>query len=125
MKIIDAIALCDDLKENSYDYEHKLAWLSKLDLMIQRSIIDVHEGGGDAECCGYDADTDERTELLAPAPFDAMYLHWLKAQIDLENGDYAKYNADIALFNAEYAAFESDYHRNHAPISSAAQRFLF
>lgn len=124
MKIIDAIALCDDLKPNSYAYEHKIAWLSKLDMMIQHSIIDVHDGG-DGECRGYDADTDERTELLAPAPFDAMYLHWLKAQIDIENGDYAKYNADIALFNAEYAAFESDYHRNHAPISGALQRFVF
>ena len=124
MKIIDAIALCDDLKANSYDYEHKLAWLSKLDMMIQRSIIDVHEGG-EVKCRGYDADTDGRTELLAPAPFDVIYLHWLKAQIDMENGDYAKYNADIALFNAEFAAFESDYHRNHVPISSAAQGFVF
>lgn len=124
MKIHDAITRTDALKYNTYEHAEKIAWLSKLDWMIKRNIIDTHEGAEAVYFGGYDADTDTRMELLAPAPYDEVYLRWLEAQIDLANGEIDKYNASIMLFNTEYEAFENYYNRNHLPLS-AGKRFLF
>lgn len=124
MTIHNAITRTDTLKYNTYEHAEKIAWLSKLDWMIKRNIIDTHEGGETVPFGGYDADTDTMAELLAPAPYDEVYLRWLEAQIDLANGEIDKYNASITLFNAEYEAFENYYNRNHLPLS-AGKRFLF
>ncbi|MBR5571115.1 MAG: hypothetical protein IKV99_00535, partial [Oscillospiraceae bacterium] len=122
--IHDAITRTDTLKFNTYELADKINWLSKLDWMLKRLIIDTHEGGEEIAFSGYDADTDTSTELLAPAPYDEMYLRWLEAQIDLANGEIDKYNASIMLFNTEYEAYENYYNRNHMPLS-AGRRFLF
>ena len=45
MKIIEAIDTIDAQKHNTYSYREKVAWLSRLDGMIKRLIIDTHEGG--------------------------------------------------------------------------------
>ena len=74
--------------------------------MVKRLIIDTHEGGDDVEFTGYDASTDQNTEMLVPAPFDEMYIRWLEAQIDYTNQEYLKYNNAMSLFTAlwqEYA----------------------
>ena len=44
MKIIEAINRIDSLKHNTYSNNEKLAWLSRLDSMVKRLIIDTHEG---------------------------------------------------------------------------------
>lgn len=124
MTIQDAITRTDTLKFNTYELADKINWLSKLDWMLKRLVIDTHEGAKDNAFCGYTADTDTSTELLAPAPYDEMYLRWLEAQIDLANGEIDKYNASIMLFNTEYEAYENYYNRTHMPLS-AGSRFLF
>lgn len=124
MTIMDAIDRTDAVKFNTYQNAEKIAWLSKLDGMIKKHIIDTHEGGGNISFSGYTDQTDKSTVLLAPAPYDEMYLRWLEAQIDLANGEYDKYNASILMFNAEYEAFEAWYNRTHRSLS-AGKRFLF
>ena len=124
MTIIEAITRVDHLKRgNSYGPEDKITWLSKLDWMIKRHIIDTHEGGDDIAFNGYDADTDQRTKLLAPPPYDEMYLRWLEAQIALANNEYDSYNAAITRFNTEYEAFACYYNREHLP--KQAGRFVW
>ena len=123
MTIMEAISHTDGLKQNSYSNTHKVEWLNKVDGMVKRLIIDTHEGGEAVTFTGYNDDTPMDTELLVPAPFDALYQRWLEAQIDLANAEYDKYNASISLFNTEYQAFENDYNRKHKPISRG--RFVF
>lgn len=48
MKLIEAITKIDHLKHNTFGKEEKIAWLSTLDGMVKRQIIDTHEGA-DAE----------------------------------------------------------------------------
>lgn len=124
MTILEAISRTDALKFNTYTDAEKIAWLSKLDSMLKRHILDTHEGSEGATFCGYTDKTDRNTQLLARSPYDEMYLRWLEAQIDLANGEYEKYNASILMFNAEYEAFENDYNRTHRPLS-AGRRFVF
>ena len=125
MKIIDAISKVDDLKPNRYDEEHKVGWLSNLDLRVKNEIIDTHEGASEIGFIGYSLDVDKDTKLLVPAPYDEMYIHWLMAQIDLANGEYNKYNAEITMFNTEWEDYAKHYNRTHMPITQGKKRFLF
>ena len=124
MKIIEAINRIDSLKHNTYSNNEKLAWLSRMDSMVKRLIIDTHEGGEGITFTGYDDRTDLNTELLVPAPFDEMYLRWLEAQIDYTNGEYDKYNNAILMFNTDFGDYAAYYNQNHRPVNRG-KRFLF
>ncbi len=115
MKIIEAINRIDSLKHNTYSQNEKVAWLSRLDSMVKRLIIDTHEGGDDVTFTGYDDRTDMETEMLVPAPFDEVYLRWLEAQIDYANGEYDKYNNSILMYQTAYDGYANYYNRNHMP----------
>ena len=116
MKLIEAITKIDKLKHNTYDKEEKLAWLSELDGIVKQKIIDTHEGGSQMIFTGYDIDTPDDTQLLVPAPYDGLYLHWLESKIDYYNGEYSRYNNAMMLFNTGYGSYAEDYHRTHKPL---------
>ena len=115
MKIIDAISQIDSLKHNTYSESDKIAWLSRLDSMVKRLIIDTHEGAEDVTFTPYDSSTDLETALLVPEPFDEIYLRWLEAQIDYANGEYGKYNNAILMYQAAFDGYANYYNRNHMP----------
>ena len=138
MKIIEAINQIDSLKRNTYSQSDKIRWLSRLDLMIWRLIISTHEGipmvpeepsEEDAEPVmkpmefhGYDDSTPADTELLAYAPFDQMYLNWMEAQIDYENGEFDRYNNAIVVFNTCFGQFRNDYNAHHKALTKGTFR---
>ena len=113
MTIIEAIDKINSLKPNSYTQVDKVKWLSALDGIIKKEIIDTHEGAEDVTFNKYDEDTDVSTELLVPYPYDDVYVKWLEAQIDYANGETAKYNNSMAMYNTAYSAFERYYNRTH------------
>ena len=115
MKIIEAISKIDDLKHNTYSQSDKIGWLSRLDSMVKRLIIDTHEGGEDVVFTGYTSETNPETEMLIPAPFDEAYLRWLEAQIDYANGEIGKYNNSIEMYNTAWQAYQNYYNRTHMP----------
>jgi hypothetical protein len=115
MTIMDAIFRLGELKPNSYSQSEKIKWLSTLDGIVKREIIDTHEGGEDIAFEGYDENSDLATVLLIPAPYDDVYLRWLEAQIDYANGEYAKYNNSMTAYNDAYTAFQRYYNRTHMP----------
>lgn len=123
MKIIDAINGIDSLKHNTYTKRDKVGWLSRLDAMVKKHIIDTHEGADEVTFTGYDDSTDLQAELLVPAPFDEMYLRWLEAQIDYTNGEYNKYNQSMLMFKAAYDGYANYYNRNHMPIGKSFKYF--
>lgn len=123
MTIIEAINRIDDLKHNTYDQKDKLEWLSRLDSMVKRLIIDTHEGGEDVSFTGYDDSTDIHTELLIPAPFDEVYLRWMEAQIDYSNGEYDKYNNSIEMYNTSWTGYQNYYNRTHMPKGKSMKFF--
>lgn len=115
MKISEAISRLDSLKHNTYTQSDKVAWLSRLDAMVKKQIIDTHEGADEVTFTGYDDSTDLQTELLIPEPFDEVYLRWMEAQIDYTNGEYSKYNNSIDMFHTSYNAYANHYNRTHMP----------
>lgn len=121
MKICEAINRLDSLLQNTYSEQDKVEWLSKLDWMVKRHIIDTHEG--DVPYKGYDEATDLNTELLIPAPYDEVYLRWLEAKIHYYNGEYEKYNNAVDMFNTEFNAYKNLYNREHMPKGKSFKYF--
>lgn len=115
MKIIEAINQIDSLKHNTYSQDNKLEWLSRLDAMVKKHIIDTHEGGEEVIFTDYNDMTDLQTDLLVPAPYDEVYLRWMEAQIDYYNGEYEKYNNAIEMFDTAYQGYQNYYNRTHKP----------
>ncbi len=118
MTILEAINRVDSTKQNSYTQIEKVDWLSTLDGVIKRDIIDTHEDGEDVVFEGYNTETSLDTELLVPAPYDDIYIRWLEARIDYANGEYGKYNNSSTAYNDAYSLFSNYYNRNHMPLGS-------
>lgn len=72
---------------------------------------------------GYTEETNPDTVLIVPAPYDALYLYWLEAQIDYYNGEMDRYNNAAGRFTLAQQEFIDHYHRTHRPIS-ANKRFF-
>ena len=123
MKIIEAITSLDALKFNTYTQTDKVGWLSRLDNMVKKHIIDTHEGAEDVTFTGYDDSTDLQMELLVPAPHDEMYLRWMEAQIDYSNGEYDKYNNSIEMYNTSWTGYQNYYNRTHMPKGKSMKFF--
>jgi len=117
MTLQEAISRTDELKPNSYTEKEKILWLSKLDWMLVRNVIRTHDGDQMDDFSGYNESTDLSTELIAPEPYDTMYIKWLEAQIDLANAEYNRYNASISLFTADYNAYGAFYTASNMPKS--------
>lgn len=117
MTIIEAINQIDAIKPNTFEQLEKVKWLSVLDGMVKREIIDTHEGADSVVFEGYSEETPLETELLIPAPYDEVYLRWLEARIDHANNEYGKYNNSSVMFNNAYMEYWRYYNRNHLPLS--------
>lgn len=124
MKIIESINRLDNLQSNTYTQSDKVEWLSRLDSMIKRQIIDTHEGAEDVSFSGYTSATPLDTILLVPAPYDEVYLRWMEAQIHYHNGEYDRYNNAIIMFNTDFEAYQRHYNSAHKPVQRG-RRFMF
>lgn len=116
MTINEAIQKIDEMKPNTYKVSDKIKWLSILDGMVKRLIIDTHKDGEDIVFSTYDDNTPLTKELLVPEPHDEMYVAWLESKMDYYNGEYTKYNNSVTHFNELYSAYENDYNRHHMPL---------
>lgn len=123
MTLLEAINRIDVLKPNSYSQGEKIQWLSNLDGIIKREIIDTHEGGEGIVYNGYTEGTNLTTALLVPAPYDDVYLRYLEMQIDYANGEYGKYNNSMSMYDTAYSNFQRYYNRTHMPIGKKFKFF--
>ncbi len=116
MTLKEAINTCDGLRVNDYAEAEKIAWLSNLDGMIKKEIIDCHEGSQQVTFSGYTAETPDNTELLVPEPYSDLYIKYLFAQIDFNNAEFTRYNNSMVMFNYAYQQYADAYNRNHMPL---------
>lgn len=122
MTIYEAIDNLDEKKPNMMSNRLKIAALSRLDGLIFEEIIKKHAGREEYEnFTGYTEATDPGTELLAPWPYDEMYVYWLMAEVDQQTMETDKYNNDMIMFNQKYEMFHDFWRRNHMPLSNIRQ----
>ena len=120
MRLQQAIDRVDEMRPNMQSRELKIGWLSELDGLVWREIIQNHypKPGEEIRMCvmpEYDSDTDPGQKLLVPAPYDNIYTYWLMAKIDEQTLEQEKYNNDQAMFNASYDSFSDYWTRTHMP----------
>ena len=53
--------------------------------------------------------------LLAPAPYDGLYRHYVEAQIHYANGELERYNNAMALWNNGLMTLRDHWCRGHMP----------
>lgn len=115
MTINEAVHRIDNIKPNTYSMPEKIKWLSTLDGIIKKQIIDTHRNGGSIVFNEYTEETDLKTQLLVPAPYDDIYLFYLESKIDYWNGEVKKYNNSNAMFIEAYDEFAKYYNRMNMP----------
>lgn len=120
MTIREIITQVDNLKPNQYSDEEKIKWLSAVESMIYNDVILTHENKENITFNGFDEDTDDNTELIAPEPYANLYVMWLFAKIDFNNAEIGRYNNSQAMFNNSYMEFQNYWNRTHMPISVPA-----
>ena len=75
-------------------------------------VVRVHEGGQGAVLPG---ELIDAAELLAPAPYDGLYRHYVEAQIHYANGELERYNNAMALWNNGLMTLRDYWCREHLP----------
>ena len=58
--------------------------------------------------------------LLAPYPYDELYVAYLKMKIDEENGETQRYNNSATIFNSYFEDYLKAYNKDHMPIGRRA-----
>lgn len=118
MKISEVIAKLDSLKPNAFAMEDKIGWINELEGRIKKEIVDTHEAAEPVEFDGYAGEESLEQVLIAPAPWDNVYLRWLECMVDYYNGESARFANSRILFNDSYADFAAWYNRTHRPLST-------
>lgn len=124
MYAIDIINAVDEIRPNSIDIDQKAAWLTRCDGMIWEHVIRTHEGGTHMHPFhGFDEGDAQFGLLMIPEPHRAIYEYYLMAQIDLTNGDTARYDNDMILYNDAVSKFAREWHREHMPRAQPGMIF--
>ena len=124
------LAQVDDLLPNSYPGEQKRRWLRQAEGFVLEGgsihvdgegtvleeVLRAHEGGEAAELPDELADA---APLLAPAPYDGLYRHYVEAQIHYANWELERYNNAMALWNNGLMTLRDHWCRGHMPRRQA------
>ncbi len=123
MTLMEAITQADETNKNPYSRKQKVVWLSRVEAMVKKDVIDAHEGSEHISFQSYDEHTDLKTVLIMPQPYDECYIHYLQAQVYYANEEIDRYNRAMTMFNALFDDFKSHYKKNHTPKGSGRFRF--
>lgn len=105
-------------KPSDISDESLVAWLSNLDGQIYAETISWHEDTDDVAHGPYST-AEMEDVLLVPEPYaEDVYVQYLKARINHELSETAKYNNCMIVHRAALDAFSAYYNRNHMPKQS-------
>ena len=115
MTIREAIEQIDDLKHNTYTTRQKQQWLMELESRLRETLAR----------CGESAPAAENLDapLLAQPPYDAMYIHYLSAQMDYHSEEFDRYNNAMAMFEAVFDDFRRALSRACSPDGARLRYF--
>ena len=116
MTISEAITQLQAVKENQYDDETLVRWISDLEGTLYADIVKNHEGSEDIPHGRYSVDTDMDTVLMVPEPYSDIYIKYLMAQVDYHNAEMQRYTNSMIMYNVALDAFAGWYNRNNMPL---------
>jgi hypothetical protein len=95
-------------KPNSFSEEHLLSFLNEIEAKVAYELTE--------DFTPYEEVDD--TVLLAPSPYDMLYVSYLKAQIDYANEEIESYANNQAQHDLEYDKFTDWIIREHVNVES-------
>lgn len=126
MTVEQAIRAADGMRPNNpYAPETKYRWLRECDALIRTQVV-VKSATGDYEGVGADyagEEMDELTELLAPAPYDALYPHYMAGQMDMALGESDRAANELAQYNALLNGFATWMRQTYMPAKQTKLRY--
>ena len=116
MTIGEAIERIDRLKENQYEKEDKVKWLSDLDKSLIDIVFSKHEDS-EVEYSPYEeSENADEIVLLVPDPYSELYISLLNYKIDYFNGEYERFNNAAMMYNLQLQDFMNYWNREHKPL---------
>ncbi len=116
MKIKEALDRTYALRPDSFGQEEKIAWLSELDHQLYREVFLTHENNTASPSAFPYSPCDTEKELMIPAPYDKVYISYLKAKIEEAYGEVDSYNNAAAMYHQQLGEFKRFWHRNNKPL---------
>lgn len=117
MKLSEALERVKLEKPHSYSEDHCTLFITEAEMQVQDFL-----GYSVGERIKYDWEKDGNVELIAPAPYDRLYISWLKAKIDYCNEEYESYANNQDQFNADMAEFKA-WAMRESMVESPRHRF--
>lgn len=115
MTVQDAITKAKEDGANGISDEKLVGWLSSLDGQIFSEVISWHEDTDEVAHGPYTT-ADMSVTLLVPAPYDEdVYVEYLKARINHELSETAKYNNRLLAHKTALTNYSAYYNRTHMP----------
>jgi len=141
MTVLQAITQARRVRENQYDDEQMVQWLSDLDAMLYQNVIKWHEQPEEEQPEGepptdenteqteetpevsgerkpggpYDPEKDMDAALLVPDPYSRLYVLYIMAQVDFLNAELSRYNNTMVMYNMALSEYANWYNRNNMP----------
>ena len=91
-------------------HEHDLADNSKLKLSVTGSTLHITRAGSLQE---HIDQWDMDTELLAPEPYDDLYIHYLDQRLALSNNDTKRFNVAATMYNNALLTYQQYCNRTY------------
>ena len=114
MTIGEALKAVQSIKQTQIPRAQLVRWLDEVDQTVMRELVSTHEFGRCLVFDGYDPEDEtgaDSTVLLAPKPYDRMYVYFLCAQIDMQNQEFDLYQNNAALYNTAFNDYAAYYNR--------------
>ena len=123
MKLTKAVQNFRELCPNPYSTEQLVSWIAELDGMAILDVFASREGRPVPEGWSPYTVQDMEKELLIPAPYDNVYMDWLKSKTDYWQ-DESNYSNSSKVFNNGYMSFGDYWRRTHAPLERKQWKLL-
>lgn len=112
MTVQEAITQADALCPNNFTTADKVRWLNEVDARIDKEILRHYEDDDEYTYTEYTT-TDLTAELLAPIPYDLLYVYYLQSKINYAYSETDRYNNSSAMYNQAYREFANYFNSTH------------
>lgn len=127
MTVGEAIERCEQARPGSrVEAIVRQRWLRELDGMLRERFFacsDTDEFDGRGADAAWENGLLDEDELLAPAPFDALYPHYLCAMTDAALGEAERYAGEQTQYNALLAELAAWLRRTYPPRAKTRWRW--
>lgn len=107
MKINEVIALVEKNCPGQTSGSEIINLINAVEHRVINEALSRYDGAEyDGDFRGYDVNSDGDRALLAPPPYDEMYVHYVMARIFLTLHEQAHYNNELSLFNSVFQDYK-------------------